>query len=321
MLRGNIVGINGDLSDYHVRIYIVGADGVFIKSTDQLNRDNDGDIVAVSDINQTSTGYTFCALVSASAFGNIKKNPNPIFKVMVFRGEDIVSISQFNCNHEDFIGEGNAPYIHAFAFYMLLVAKAARPLQRNDLTRMIRKVTEYFSLNEEGMAQFRKIVKDQVDLYHGIDDIDEVQRAIFKTNEAIDCQILTMLCAMIHDEILDRDEYHTQAHATILSRLAGFCPNAEVQKALRSLAAAIEQHIDSRETWQRAHNAERARFCEILGVPVTAGKDEIKRAYREAMKEVHPDVIRHLPPRQKRILEQHARELNEAIEFLMKGDK
>jgi len=54
-------------------------------------------------------------------------------------------------------------------------------------------------------------------------------------------------------------------------------------------------------------------YYRILGVPYTATRAEITRAYRKAMKRVHPD---RQPPSAREAAEQHARLLNRAYSTL-----
>lgn len=58
-------------------------------------------------------------------------------------------------------------------------------------------------------------------------------------------------------------------------------------------------------------------YYEILGVPRTATKDEIKKAYRELAKKYHPD----LNPNNKKEAEEKFKEISEAYEVLMDDDK
>ncbi|KMK66002.1 DnaJ family molecular chaperone [Puniceibacterium sp. IMCC21224] len=318
VLSGVLGGFEGDLSECVVQIHLLDQDGDFLKSRDELNRDSDGDFVAVSDLVPAQDGAKFEALVSAGAFQTVSRYKPLIVMVTGAGPTGVFSRSRFVFeNGKDFLGEGNAPYIQAIAYHILLIARAERTLQKSDLRNMIEKISNFFSLNSEGQKQFRDILKEHSRMHQSVSEMGEVHGAIFNASRDLDRRITNMLFAIIHDEVVDRSDFHTQTHAHILRCMAQFCPDTDLQLSLRRLGAAIEQDIGASGEQQAQIDEERARHCEILGVPIDASPEQIKRAYREAMKEVHPDLIRNLPPRQRKVLEKHAREINEAKEVLL----
>lgn len=56
-------------------------------------------------------------------------------------------------------------------------------------------------------------------------------------------------------------------------------------------------------------------YASILGVPLTASSQEVKRAYREKAKQYHPDVVAHKGPIFAREAEDKFKELSRAYEF------
>src|SRR2546422_1758662 len=58
-------------------------------------------------------------------------------------------------------------------------------------------------------------------------------------------------------------------------------------------------------------------YYEVLGVPRTAGPDEIKRAFRRLAKEYHPDMAKG----DKKVAEERFKELSEAYEVLADDGK
>lgn len=63
---------------------------------------------------------------------------------------------------------------------------------------------------------------------------------------------------------------------------------------------------------------DKSKYYEILGVSKTAGKDEIKRAYRELVKQHHPDKFSNASDSEKEYHENKLKEINEAYEKLSK---
>jgi len=55
----------------------------------------------------------------------------------------------------------------------------------------------------------------------------------------------------------------------------------------------------------------------VLGVPPTATDEDIRRAYIERIKAVHPDTMQHLSPKAREAAEEQARLLNQAKETLL----
>lgn len=55
-------------------------------------------------------------------------------------------------------------------------------------------------------------------------------------------------------------------------------------------------------------------WWEVLQVPRTATRDEIRRAYRRLIKRHHPDKTANLPPEKQLLVERNAKLLNDAYE-------
>ncbi len=62
------------------------------------------------------------------------------------------------------------------------------------------------------------------------------------------------------------------------------------------------------------------KYCEILGVSEDASLSEIKKAYRQLVKQYHPDKLRaeNVPPEYMEFANKKIREVNEAYEYLCK---
>lgn len=63
---------------------------------------------------------------------------------------------------------------------------------------------------------------------------------------------------------------------------------------------------------------DKTKYYEILGVSKNAGKDEIKKAYRELVKQHHPDKFTNATEKEKEYHENKLKEINEAYEKLSK---
>ena len=58
--------------------------------------------------------------------------------------------------------------------------------------------------------------------------------------------------------------------------------------------------------------------CEILGISVSANIDEIKAAYKNLIKQYHPDKVAGLGDEIKKVAEKKSLEINKAYEYLKK---
>jgi DnaJ-domain-containing protein 1 len=68
--------------------------------------------------------------------------------------------------------------------------------------------------------------------------------------------------------------------------------------------------------WNPAHPDERARYCEILGVSLNAGGEAVKNAYRNKIKEYHPDMFLNQPEWVKKQAVEMTQKINEAYRYL-----
>ena len=59
-------------------------------------------------------------------------------------------------------------------------------------------------------------------------------------------------------------------------------------------------------------------YYDILGVPRTAPKDEIKKAYRKLAQDFHPDKLAGVPPAVTKLAEEKFKDVQEAYEILTK---
>lgn len=62
-------------------------------------------------------------------------------------------------------------------------------------------------------------------------------------------------------------------------------------------------------------------YYTVLGIPESATQDEIKRAYRDLIRQVHPDHVPNATPYWKRAAEEKSKELNEAYHVLVEPDR
>lgn len=77
-----------------------------------------------------------------------------------------------------------------------------------------------------------------------------------------------------------------------------------VSKALDHKAKQRDIHIQ---------NATTPRWNEILGVPYTADEEEIRAAYKNLIKQYHPDKVSHLGDDIKSVAEAKTKEINKAF--------
>jgi DnaJ like chaperone protein len=116
--------------------------------------------------------------------------------------------------------------------------------------------------------------------------------------------------------------------AILIAMSDGFLGSAE-ERLLRAIAnwLGIEQ-TEYDHLWQGVNDREAAatvppdlatHYASILGVPVTASPQDLKRAYREKAKQYHPDVVAHKSPVFAHEAEERFKELSRAYQFL-RGD-
>ena len=88
------------------------------------------------------------------------------------------------------------------------------------------------------------------------------------------------------------------------------------QISRRMLSAKAEQFTESviREMTRLAMKHHAVNLSQ--GFPDFAAPEEIKEAYRQRMREYHPDKVAHLGPDFRSLAERKAKEINEAYEAL-----
>jgi len=66
----------------------------------------------------------------------------------------------------------------------------------------------------------------------------------------------------------------------------------------------------------RAGLRDETYYLQVLGLPPDATADDIRQAYRERVKEYHPDRVSHLGPKLRELAEREMKEINDAFEQL-----
>lgn len=69
------------------------------------------------------------------------------------------------------------------------------------------------------------------------------------------------------------------------------------------------------------NNKNKSKYYEILGVSENITKDELKKVYRELVKEHHPDKFANAPEKEKEYHENKLKDINEAYENIIKDLK
>jgi DnaJ like chaperone protein len=90
-----------------------------------------------------------------------------------------------------------------------------------------------------------------------------------------------------------------------------------VEKIVRLLGISAYDH-DRVRAFFRASDTSESHYA-VLGIKPGAGKDEIKRAYREATKQNHPDKVHHLGEEFRKIAEEKMQKINASYNYLMKN--
>lgn len=262
LLSGAVEGLTEDPAQCAAVIHLMNAEG-YIRSTDSLNTDKDGDLAASSELVRDGRKVRFEVPLCSGAMGNV--NPTrPLFVQLTIVGPNgPLSQSRFHQEPADFLGDGPTPVIEAIAWHMLLVARE----ERASLQAMTERFQEFFALDFTGRRQFRSALQIQAQSRQSLADLEQVHANAFMPASDLCMRSLETLCALLFDEIVQREAFHTANHALILQRLSARCPNDEVRREMWRLAEAIMQKIAAASAHRQAAEAAFAGYYEILGLP------------------------------------------------------
>lgn len=92
----------------------------------------------------------------------------------------------------------------------------------------------------------------------------------------------------------------------------------EARERLERLNEAKKECIIRQEQLRRDRDEAIKRNLELLELGTGASREEIRNAYRQLMRNYHPDRYSHLPPEFRALAESKAKQIIEAYDHLMK---
>lgn len=317
VFRGEVDSFPYRTDDFAVIMYL-GNDGDFYRSGSKENADSDGHLRGIGNLYEHDGQVMFEVLFSGEAIKRIRSYHKLTARVVIANDEGILSRSDFRFKKAGAICSDSDRFImNVIAWNMLLLARRTRPLQEDDLSAMIKKVTAFFSLNSRGRRELRDIIKKQVSMHSDPSEIPKLHEQAFAEGSPMAKKIENFVCAMVADEIVDRPEYQTGEHSKILEAYCQTKIGSDLRYHLQDMVGRLGESDRGQAVDDLAAKQKIAQYFEMFSLSIDATKRDVKRAYREHMQEVHPDKVRNLPPKVRSVMEKHAAELNAAYEILM----
>ena len=94
--------------------------------------------------------------------------------------------------------------------------------------------------------------------------------------------------------------------------------STEILTHIYSIYASFNAHFEERKSQRSMRKTDRLQlYRNVLGVPATADKAAIKKAYRSLAKQYHPDTLVNPTEAQKKMAEDKFNEIQNAYEFLV----
>jgi DnaJ-domain-containing protein 1 len=303
-------------SDTKVCIYIKDGEK-FIASSSDSSRDSDGHLCGFGEVFFVAGEPRFEAIVSGAAQNNVRRSTDIRFDVVLVSEGGIVSRSVFSETGDNKFHEPSQSIIlDAIAWHIVNVVTLARDLQSGDLTPLIKLVQDFFNLNYEGLDELKALTRNNLDKRMSVVELPSYHNKLFDNDSPLDAKIEGFIASMIAQYIIERPELQTEVHATLLRSIVSQRMDDGLRKSVYDLADELQQHCKTRFT---ESEQERAKYLNLLGLPVTATRAEIKQAYYEQMKQLHPDVTGNLPSAVRKVVEDKTREINAAYNYLVKN--
>ncbi len=95
-----------------------------------------------------------------------------------------------------------------------------------------------------------------------------------------------------------------------------FDEDTELKRIIDELTSENQHRGRNENTQETTMNYEKA--CNVLKIHRDASVDEIKNAYKQRIKEYHPDLVENLGEELRQLAKQKSQQINEAYKFIKK---
>lgn len=109
---------------------------------------------------------------------------------------------------------------------------------------------------------------------------------------------------------------HLRRSEPSLYQFDEFDEDAELKRIIDELNSEKQQNGQDKNTSKPTMDYKYA--CDTLKVGIDASVDEIKNAYKQRMKEYHPDLVENLGEELRQLAKQKSQQINEAYQFIKK---
>lgn len=109
---------------------------------------------------------------------------------------------------------------------------------------------------------------------------------------------------------------HLRRPEPSLHQFDEFDEDAELKRIIDELNSEEQRNRQGKNTSKPTMNYKYA--CEILKVRIDASVDEIKNAYKQRIKEYHPDLVENFGEELRQLAKQKSQQINEAYQLIKK---
>lgn len=138
---------------------------------------------------------------------------------------------------------------------------------------------------------------------HSLDQSDSVEELCMEFNARFNYESKLILLQLVYRVVFAND-FQTDAERDLIVRIVSLLGISEAD------------HNRIRVFFQATDNAD--AYYKILGLSPGASKEEIRKAYRHAIKENHPDKVHHLGEEFVKVAEEKMQQINKAYDYLVK---
>ncbi len=312
LFYGEVKGLQYPIERCLPVIYL-GQNGSYLKTFVELNCDGEGKLCGVGYLHVID-GKTFYEVTfSEDALDAIDPNKPLTAEVFIIRDGTAVSKSVFDIpNHDILRLKTDAPYARAIAWHMLYVARASGALKEGSMKSMVKHVCSHYSFSRRGIDQLERLVIAEKSGSQTDDDFELIHKDLLSSAELfLPNSIRHFVCEMVAQAIMEVDDFKTSAHLALLRKMAKVTLTEQHEVHLLQLAEKLAERLGQNDSTM-------TKCYTVLGLTPDSSLADIKTAYRNHMKDVHPDKLQALSAAVRTILEAHVKEINHAYDMLLR---